>query len=316
MSSVATAVQRRAQGSLAPEASELTEALKAAMSAEKYRPPLLPQVALDVMHLAGKPDVELAEVVTLLERDPMLAARVLASAQSAHYSRRTPVVTLRQAAVRLGMETLGRLVLQAALELRIFRAPGFEWFAERLNRHATAAAHVTRDICRRTGVPAEQAFTCGLLHDIGLASTLQLVAEKPEWRTTPFPLLAPVLDAVHAEASGLLARRWNLPEPLPSVLDTHHHPDVDGVPQPINAALIVAEQLCWEAGAGLVEPPRDASPTELETPEMPSDAIDSNWASTFARAREIIKLDDQKLAAARVQAFDVIGSLGLGPTGA
>ena len=298
------------------DADTLTAALQAAMAAERYRPPLLPQVALEVMHLAGAPDVEMAAVVKLLERDPMLAARVLASAQSAHYSRRSPVLTLRQAAVRMGMETLGQLVLQAALELRIFKAPGFEWFAERLNRHASAVAHVTRDVCRRTHVPADQAFTCGLLHDIGLASTLQLVAERPEWARIPFLRLAPVLDTVHAEASGLLARRWNLPEPLPTVLASHHHPDADDEPQPINSALIVAEQLCWEAGAGLVDPPRHASATDVDTPEQPNDGIDTNSMSMVARAREILGLDDQGLAAARVQAFDVIGSLGLGPAGA
>lgn len=44
------------------------------------------------------------------------------------------------------------------------------------------------------------------------------------------------------------------------MLDTHHHPDVNGVLQPIDAALIVAEQLRWEAGAGLVEPQREAGP--------------------------------------------------------
>jgi HD-like signal output (HDOD) protein len=213
-----------------PNASRLTSAVQEALSASSYRPPMLPAVALEVMALSRQADVDLGDVVKLLERDPVLAASLLALAQSAHYARRSPVLTLRQAAVRLGLETLTHLVLQAALCLRVFRAPGFEWFGPRLNRHATAAAHVTRDLCRRAGLPGDHAFTVGLLHDIGLASTLQLVSEHADWRRLSFEALAPALDAVHAEASRLLARRWNLPEPLPTILACHHQAVVDGKP--------------------------------------------------------------------------------------
>ena len=136
----------------APNAADLTHAVQEALASPTYRPPVLPSVALDVMALAGQREVDLGEVVKLLERDPVLAARVLALAQSAQYARRSPVVTLKQAAVRLGLEALTHLVLQAALALRIFRVPGFDAFARRVNQHATATAHVTRDVCRRADI--------------------------------------------------------------------------------------------------------------------------------------------------------------------
>jgi HD-like signal output (HDOD) protein len=296
----------------APNAAELTSAIKEALASPTYRPPVLPAVALEVMSLARQTDVDLGDVVKLLERDPVLAAQLLALAQSAQYTRRSPVMTLRQAAVRLGLETLSHLVLHAALSLRIFRAPGFEWFALRTNRHSTAVAHVTRDVCRRAGLPGDHAFTAGLLHDIGLSSCLQMLSERPGWRRLPFEALAPALDAVHAEASGLLARRWSLPEPLPSILAWHHHAVVDGRAQPINAALIVAEQLCWEAGAGVLEPPCDASPVATAMREQPLDGLDASWPSAVAEALEITGLGAEPLAAARLHAFDVVDSIGSG----
>lgn len=296
----------------APSTAGLTAAIQEALAAPTYRPPVLPAVALEVMNLAGQRDVDLGEVVKLLERDPVLAARVLALAQSAQYARRSPVVTLRQAAVRLGLETLTHLVLQAALALRIFRAPGFDAFAARVNLHATSAAHVTRDVCRRAGVPGDHAFTAGLLHDIGLSSCLLMITERPEWRKAPFAQLAPVLDAVHVDASGLLARRWKLPEPLPTILATHHRVLVDGKPQPINAALIVAEQLCWEAGAGILEAPAGASATADEMLEQPLDGLDTSWPSVVKEALEVLRLDAAALRAARVATFDAVASLGTG----
>lgn len=295
-----------------PSAEQLTAALRTALASPGYRPPVLPSVALDVLALAGQGDADLTEVVALLERDPVLAGRVLALAQSAQYTRRTPVVTIKQAAVRLGLEALVHLVLRAALDLQIFRAPGFEAFAERANRHATAVAHVTRDVCRRAELSTEHAFIAGLLHDIGLSSSLLMITEVPSWRRLPFSALSPVLDAVHADASGFLARRWSLPEPLPTILAWHHHAVVDGRPQPIHAALIVAEQLCWEAGAGIEDPPEDASPTAAETPAQPLEGVDTTRLTVVEEALEIAGLDPKALRAARVQAFGIAGSLGFG----
>jgi len=290
-------------------ATRLASVLQEALAAPSYRPPMLPSVALEVMSLARQSDVDLAEVVKLLERDPVLAARLLALAQSAQYARRSPVMTLRQAAVRLGLEALTQMVLQAALTLRIFRPPGYAWLGRRLNRHSSAVAHVTRDLCRRASLAADHSFTVGLLHDIGLTACLGLATEQPSWSRLPFEALSPAVDAVHAHASGLIARSWGLPEPIPSILAHHHQPLVDGKPQPVNAALIVAEQLCWEAGAGMLDPPEEASPVAIGLAEPPMDGLDTTWGSAVKQALEILQLGDGTLAAARLHAFDVVDRL-------
>ncbi len=100
----------------APDAAELTAQLQAALAAPGYRPPVLPSVAMEIMALASEPDADLGTVVKLLERDAVLAGRVLALAQSARYASRSPVVTLRQEAVRLGMETLTHMAATAGRE--------------------------------------------------------------------------------------------------------------------------------------------------------------------------------------------------------
>jgi len=184
-----------------------------------------------------------------------------------------------------------------------------EWFTERLNRHATATAHVARLLCKRRGLPGEHAFMCGLLHDIGFSAALLIVAEREGSRSVPFPALAPVLDAVHTDASGLLAWLWKLPTPLADVLGSHHDGVVDGQARPLNAALILAEQLCWEAGAGVLAPPRDADSDALESPDQPLDGIDANWATSVEKAEEIVGLEAR---AVRADAFALVEELGLG----
>lgn len=287
----------------------LTSALLRRFASPSYRPPTLPAVALEVMQLASRPDAQLAEVVRVLEKDPVLAARVLSIAQSAAYSSRSPVLSLQQAAERLGLQALRDLVLEAAMHLKVFRAPGYEDVMARLYRHSVAVAHVTRAVCRRTRIDSEYAFLCGLLHDVGFAASVLAAAEELRWRPARFADLIPVLDDVHVEASGLLARLWKLPDALQRVVATHHDAVVDGRAQPANAALVVAEQLAWEAGAGMLPPPEDADPMSLATPEPPLAGLDTSLPGTLSEARRALDMADLAFGAARAEAFSIVGQL-------
>jgi putative nucleotidyltransferase with HDIG domain len=288
---------------------ELTAAVQQALASPTFRAPTLPAVALEVMQLAARPNVQFGEVIDVLQRDPVLAARVLSIAQSAFYASRSPVMSLHQATIRLGLKTLRDLVLEAALHLKIFRVPGHDEVMARLFRHSTAVAHVTRAICRRTLVNAEYAFLCGLLHDVGFAAALLAIVDRPEWKRLPLEGIAPVLDAVHVDASGLLARQWKLPLPIQNVVSHHHDVVVNGRVEQANAALVIAEQLCWEAGAGMLPPPDDADPMSVHTPEAPLEGLDVNWTGTFEEARKALKMQDLELGAARAEAFDLVAKL-------
>jgi len=287
----------------------LTSALQSAFASPSYRPPTLPGVAMEVMDLASRPNVQFPELVNVLQRDPVLAARVLSIAQSAAYASRSPTLSLHQAAVRLGLKAMRDLVLEASLHLKVFRVPGYDDAMAMLYRHSTAVAHVARAICRRTLISAEYAFLCGLLHDVGFAAALLTVVEYPQWRKQPFQVLAPVLDAVHVDASGILARLWNLPRPIQDLVAHHHDVQVDGKPSPANAMLVIAEQLCWEAGAGMLPPPEDADPMSVSTPDPPLEGVDVNWSGTFEEARRILKMDDLILGALRAEAFSTVAAL-------
>ena len=156
--------------------------LQRTFSSPSYKPPMLPQVAVELLQLAQQPDVDFEDAVALLEKDPVLATRVLSIAQSATYASRSPISTLHQATVRLGLKTMRDVVLEAALNLKVFRVPGFEAAMERLARHSTATAHIMRAICRRTRVETEFAFLCGLIHDVGFAASLLALSNDPNWR--------------------------------------------------------------------------------------------------------------------------------------
>jgi hypothetical protein len=218
-------------------------------------------------------------------------------------------VTLQQAVVRLGLGALREIVVEAALAERVFRAPGHEEIMARLALHSTACAHVTRLVLRQLHREVDHGFLCGLLHDIGIAAALLASVDRPEWRRLPIDVLAPVVDAVHVDASGVVATLWKLREPIRRVVASHHEVVVDGKAALVNAALVVAEQLCWEAGAGMLPPPSDADSTSVETPEPPSEGLDVNWPEVFGEARNALEMDDRQLSSARAKAFSLVASL-------
>jgi hypothetical protein len=211
--------------------------------------------------------------------------------------------------VRLGLRQLGEIVMQAALHMKVFRVPGFEEPMERLVRHSAATAHLARLVSRRTAIDGEYAFLCGLLADVGFAAGLLVHADGRELRALGFEALAPALDDAHEEASGVLARLWRLPEAICAVVGSHHGLALAGQPSPLHAALVVAEQLAWEAGCGLCPPPPDASPMAVTMPEPPVDGIDVNWAGVVEDARRLLRLDDLAFCAARAEAFQAVAGL-------
>jgi HD-like signal output (HDOD) protein len=251
-----------------------------------YRPPLLPSVALEIMELAERPSVSFEAVVGVLEHDPILAAKVLSISQSALYAPRSPILSLKQAAVRLGLGALRDLVVEAALKLRVFRVPGYDAAMERLSRHSTLVAYLVRELCRRTAIEAEYAFVCGLLHDVGIAACLLALSDDPRGGPIPFEALGSVLREVHESASGLLARLWGLRPEIQSVVGTHHQLEIGGRPHPLNAALIVAEGLAGEL---------DPHQQELE----------SNPEDVYRAACVALGLEGSALAAARAEAAEV-----------
>ncbi len=237
-------------------------------AAPSYRPPLLPGVALEVIALSQRADASFDEVTRILEHDPVLAARVLAIAQSALHRSRSPVLSLRQAAVRLGLATLRNLVVEASLAV-VFDAPGYEASLSRLSWHSTVTAYLMRALARRGAVDPEYAFLCGLLHDVGIAASLLAVSSDARGPAVPFEALAPVLNDVHQEASGVLTRLWGLPPEIQRVVATHHQLVVGGTPDPVIAHLMVAEHLAGELGAARRCNPRSRRPLPPRAPAPP-----------------------------------------------
>ena len=227
--------------------------------------PRPPRVALEILELSQRANARIEDIGSLLEREPLLAGRVLRLANSALYGTSTPVTTLKQALIRMGLATVRDVVMEAAYHMTVLRAEGFNDTLECIRRHSIAVAWLSRFIARNTSIDAENAFLMGLLHDVGLSVGLIgltefLRREKTTPKLTPLRWLA--VDDVHESFSEQVLASWGMPPGVLLVVKNHHSLLVGGMAHPSIAILMIAEQIAYDGGWGVV-PKIDADPNEM-----------------------------------------------------
>ncbi len=265
---------------------ELTRRIVTTFESRAYEPPRLPSVATRLLALSRRADVEFREIEAVLEQDAVLAGEVLSLARSAFYARTRRVESLRDALVLLGLKKLSEVVMQAAMNLRVFRSPAYASSMDRLRDHSRVTAHVARVLSLYTPISEEQAFLCGLLHDVGIAGVLLVLGEGGRGGAAPdLDPLWPAIDAAHAKAGARMIALWGLPPDLSLAVGAHHHVRIDGFDHPLAATLCLAEEIARDLGLGF-----DAGPLCR---------VDRTPGPVVARATDALGLDETVLDLAR-----------------
>ncbi len=291
----------------------MVETLLACLNAPDYRPPTLPSVAVELMSLSQRAEVEIDDVVKLVEQDSLIAGRILKLVQSPIYSGAAQIGSLRDALMRVGLRTLRDLVMEIAMNLKVFRSADYADTMELLRRHSTVTAHLAKLVCKYSPIEGEFAFMAGLLHDVGIAGTLLALSDRKSGRKTPPALVAiwPAVDRVHQRAAEIMADHWALPAEIKLALGAHHQVILQGHPHPLAATLAIADDLAHELGFGVVPKEDDAGEmSELERDCVRSHSqVDRSPARTLEHAREALQLNDAQMELIRGDAASLVEQL-------
>jgi len=186
--------------------------------------PLLPGVAMEVTNVAAQESADSRVIAELLRKDQAMAAHVLRVVSSPVYSGRTQIVSLQQAVARLGVQKIREIALAIAFRVGVFKLKGFEAEVTALFQHSVSAALFAAEVARVTRRNVEDAFMCGLLHDVGrpviLQALVQILAE--EKLHVPAPAVIAATGALHCDVGGTLAETWGLPEAVEMSIRHHH----------------------------------------------------------------------------------------------
>ncbi len=175
-------------------------------------------------------DVDVDTLTQLITMNPALTAQLLGVVNSAFFGFRQSVKTISEAVIAMGMDKLRNLVLCFAVKeaLSNKEIPGFDinTFWEDSVRRGVAA----QQLGYLVNGPTEEAFTAGMLQDIGL---LVLFTIEPD-KVDRWPLLRSnspgkrremeeeLFHTTHDNIGGLLAKKWNLPKSYIMAIGSHH----------------------------------------------------------------------------------------------
>jgi|SRR5450432_1655769 len=251
--------------------------------------PPLPDAAMRVAALTQNLDTSTRAIAEAIGCDPILGARVLRAANSPlHYLERD-VSTLTMAVNALGNEAINLLVVASATS-DAFKGQGKRSAMETaVWGHSLAVGLAAREIMlllRLRGM--DQAFICGLLHDIGkllflrhdLDAYQQFVkdVEEKDFLAAEIELFG----YTHAQVGALVARRWSLPEGICHAI-YHHHQPIHAEQSVLMARVVeVADALANKAGVG-VWPANERPIAELESAialQLSEDQLKEVWDKT------------------------------------
>ena len=195
--------------------------------------PPFPWITTKVLQLFAAPieDVEMKKLTDLIRVDASLSSEVLRRANSAAYGLRSQVSSVEHAVTMLGLEQVKSLTLTAGIG-SYMRASMKLAILRRVWRHSLGVALVAEELAESFDVRKDQAYTSGLLHDVG---RMGLLVKYPQsyadllsvCMENNFGLMQSerdLFDLDHCEAGSWLAKGWDFPAELVSVIAEHHGP--------------------------------------------------------------------------------------------
>jgi diguanylate cyclase (GGDEF)-like protein len=264
--------------------------------------PSMPAVAMQVLELAQRPDIDIAQIARIISKDAALSSKILRTVNSSFYGRSQHVATISHALVILGLQSVKTLVLGFSLASNLAKSPsrGFKHVA--YWKRSIVAATAARGIAAKIDLlHTEEVFLAALLMDIGMLVLDQVLGEQygavfaRAATHADLPALErDALGATHAEVGGLLAEQWKLP-PLLSIPIAHHHDDPAAIEDPTLrkvTELVALAGRCADVFAD--ENPSaaiaDVRRAALEQFQLDAAACDALLAEVGKRTKEVASL--------------------------
>ncbi len=197
--------------------------------------PPMPVLAMQALQMTKDPKVSARDLQSVIARDQALAARILRIVNSAMFSLRGEVATVSHAVAVLGMDAIRSIIMSASVQQVLLTGvpKGHDLGTRLLFDHSLGAAGAARILAECTRYPnAEEAFLCGLMHDIGKpilmrnfpARYTQIMADVYAGRAGFHILELQAFGFSHAHVGALVAERWNFPWRFSEAIAFHHDP--------------------------------------------------------------------------------------------
>lgn len=216
----------------------------------------LPVVAIRVLEIAESDHFSAHELADAISSDAALTATLLRLSNSAYYGFPRRITTVRDAVVLLGFRAVRSATLAACV---VDTFPGGEVMDPlQAWRYSMTVAMLSEVLSRATRRHMDEAFTAGMLHNIGrlaldqhrpaLLEASRRVAEAQGVSIAEAE--QQVMGFTDAELGGALALHWNFPAELGTAV-ARHHLDVNDLPDRESLAGFVVRARLYARASGI-----------------------------------------------------------------
>ncbi len=192
--------------------------------------PTISTVAMQINEEMKKESLTAKSLAALINQDPSLTAKLLKLANSAYYGLVKEVTTMEKAVTVLGLNTIQSLALTVSV-YKVFKSGSTEFDFQGLWLHCLGCGVAAKNlVLSRAPALAEQAFVCGIIHDVGkiaiadklpeeLVAMIRLISDKG---MSQKEAEAEIFGFSHQKIGGRMAATWNFPDNYVFAVKSHH----------------------------------------------------------------------------------------------
>lgn len=192
--------------------------------------PGLPQSAIRLLELSQDPNNGPAEFAVPIEVDPGLTGQVLRFVNSSYFGFAREISSVKMAITLVGIRTIKNFALWSAVFSLMANPKCGPFDLKSLWQDSLRRALFSRISAKILGMKdAEDVFAAGLLQDMAVPilakESPQLYTKLLEGRKQGQVRLSALESEAfgwnHAQAAGMMASHWNLPEGLSTIITNH-----------------------------------------------------------------------------------------------
>ncbi len=197
--------------------------------------PVLSGTIAELMNLTQSDDSSISQIADVIKRDVGLSAAIMRITNSSAFGLLRKITSIDQAVLLLGFTAVRNVALAVGI-VDLF-SPSESSFLSKIWQRSILSGIAARELCSLSGNKNhEDAFTSGLLYDIGLIAfyafdkelAYQLIERMESDGRLSLAEERELLGIDHIEVGGLLAEKWGLPDNIRlSILNHHNEPTRD-----------------------------------------------------------------------------------------
>nr|WP_320049527.1 HDOD domain-containing protein [uncultured Desulfuromonas sp.] len=210
-------LQSGSKANTTASADDILRELARTIVAEDFTLPLLATTASKLEKCWMEEENSAEQILDLVHKDQVLSINMLRVVNSSVAHPPQQCMTIKQAMELYPHERLVGIVLAQAANAHPPKQPDT---VSLMLQHALSCACLSEQIAAQLGEDTEEAYTCGLLHNIGKILLLQILPDS----NIDEAQLPKLVQDFHQNSGALLSRRWNLSPKLHDCIKNYRNP--------------------------------------------------------------------------------------------